>query len=119
MDKLQDKDLAVKEFEVVLNEFPDYPKRNELKHLLKNNLSQAYKLELVQRKNYWKFFISLIDALIIFFWKVVHEYIAVNKSRKIMVDVMVSLLVIANIAIWWIVTHAEAQLDMLALGVIK
>jgi tetratricopeptide (TPR) repeat protein len=119
MDKLQNKDKAVKEFEVVLRDFPDYHKKDELKRLLKGTLSRAYKLELIQRKNYWKFFISLIDALIIFFWKVVHEYASVNKSRKVMVDVALTLLIILNVTIWWIVIHAEAQLDMLGLGIIR
>ncbi len=119
MDKLQDKDLAVREFELVLEGFPDYHKRDELKQLLKGALSRAYKIDLIQRKNYWKFFICLIDALIIFFWKVVHEYASVNKSRKIMVDIALTVLLIANVVIWWIVIHAEATLDMLSLGIIK
>lgn len=119
MDKLKDKDSAVKEFEIILADFPEYHKRAELKQLLKGTLSRAYKVELIQRKNYWKFFICLLDAMIIFFWKVIHEYVSHKKVFKIMVDVCVTIMVIMNIAIWWFVIHAQAQLDMLSLGIIK
>ncbi len=119
LDKLNDKNAAVKDFEVVLNDFPQFPKRDELKRLLKGTLSRSYKLDLIERKNYWKFYICLIDGLIIFFWKVLHEYAAAKKSRGIMVDVGVTLLIILNITVWWIVMRAEAQLDMLAIGIIK
>jgi len=118
MDKLQNNDMAFKEFELVLKEFPDYPKKEELKHLLKDKLSQEYKLKLIQRKNKWKFYISLIDILVIFLWKVVHEYFAVKKSRRIILDIIVCILLIANIGIWWLSIDAEAQLDMLAHGII-